>query len=418
MFLSRSLAPSFLFALSLLVLVPAEAGAAEPPADDEVEASSPSGHYIESDIPGRSGVFRSVGESTARTFDKVEGKLQDVDGRLAKMALSVGLAGAAVDTERLALWSAKLDARSDTFGYEFDGVQVRLNQMQMAYQDAFEAALQRAIEGLAAEGKTGIVACAPKTGSALGALAGGGPGGTVAGPSTDHCPGTDFSQEIARRWDSDELLEERVLEIVGGDLGPLVIGVAPDGAPVEFGGALAAGGWPAITNYEEPGDVLGLTGQAPAGGTWLLPADLVISMPELAEVLDRLDELAGEARGELQDIVKALPRDESGNLVQDEASLPRIEGVQAKARGIRAFSEEGRAQVGGALWESLAKLRKKGKKAGWADVGLCLNPPGFGGCVGDDVSDAVADVLASDKKLAGRLKEILAGLTAPDVAVP
>lgn len=413
MFLSRSLASSAVFALSLSALTPGLAHA-----EDEAEIPDPSGHYIESEIPGRSGVFRSVGESTARTFAKVEGNLQDIDGRLAKMALSVGLAGSAVDADSASLWNAKMEARSDTFGYEFEGVQVRLNQMQVAYQEAFEGALQRAIDGLAAEGSTGIVPCVPKSGSALGALAGGGPGGASAGPSTDHCLGTDFSQEIARRWDADDVLEERVLEIVGGDLGPLVIGVDPDGAPLEYGSPLAAGGWPAITTYEEPGQVIGLTGQVPAGATWLLPADLVISMPEMAEVLDRVDELSSGARSDLQGIVKALPRDDAGNLLQDEANLPRIQAVQNKARGIRTFSDEGRAQVGAALWEALIKLRKKGKKAGWSDVGLCLNPPGFGGCEGTDVTDVVAEALAGDKKLTARLQEITEGLAVPDVSVP
>ena len=69
--------------------------------------------------------------------------------------------------------------------------------------------------------------------------------------------------EIARRWDGDAALEERLLEIVGGDLGPLVIGVDDAGNPVNYGGALANGGWPAITTYDETAPVVGVVGHNP-----------------------------------------------------------------------------------------------------------------------------------------------------------
>jgi hypothetical protein len=396
-------------AAAAMFLVPTAALAEEP---------APAGHYIESSIPESSSAFRSVSESTSRTFEKVEKTLQEVDGRLAKMALSIGLAGEAVGTDPASLWDAKLDARSDTFSYEFGGIQVRLNQTQEGYEAAFRAALERALAALAAEGTSPVVPCTPKRGSALGALAGGGPGGAAAGPSTEHCPGPDLSQEIARRWDSDAVLQERLLQIVGGELGPIVIGLNEGGEPIEYGGALAAGGWPRVTTYSEPGAVLPLAGQSPAGATWLHPADLVVSMPELAEALDTIDTLADDARSRLQDVVAALPRDANGQLLQDEEHLGRIQAVQNKARGIRSFTDTSRAEVGAALWETLARLRKKGKKAGWADVGLCLNPAGFGGCEGTDVTDVVAEALAADKKLTARLEALRDDLVVPDVSVP
>jgi|GEM_PF-1672479 len=407
------LAARSITALSLLAL--GSLGGLSPAhAEDE---ATPVGHYIESEIPGHSSVFRSVGESTARTFDQVEGNLQAVDGQLAKMALSVGLVGGAVDADAASLWKSRLDARSATFGYEFNGVQVRLNQMQVAYEEAFTAAMQRALDALAAEGKAGVVPCTAKKQSAMEAMAAGGPGATT-GATTTHCPGSDFTQEIARRWDSDPVLEERMLEVVGGELGPLVVGMGSGGEPMEYSAALGAGGWPKITEYDEAGNVLALTGQGAPGGSWLHPADLVLSMPELAEALDTIDTLSSAARAELQETVKALPRDANGDLIQDEASMPRIEAVQSKARGIREFTDGSRAQVGALVWATLSKARKKGKKDGWADVGVCLNPPGFGGCSGLDASDMAAEVLAGDKKLTAALAELTEGLVGPDVAVP
>lgn len=396
-----------LAATSALLALPGVASA-----EDEAEPA-PRGHYVEADIPERSTAFKSVSESTSRTFEKVEARLQEVDGRLAKMALSVGLAGASVETDTASLWESKLDARSDTFGYEFNGIQARLNQSQVAYEEAFRSALQRAVTGLQSETPGAIVPCIPTKGSAMDALAAGGPGGSSATSSRKHCPGTDFSMEIARRWDGDSALEERLLEIVGGDLGPLVIGVDGEGNPVNYGGALANGGWPAITTYDEAASVVGVVGQDAAGTTWLHPADLVITMPELAEALDQVDAMADEARAKLKETIDGLPRDEAGLLLEKDVQV-----VRAKARGISAFTEASRAELGAALWASLAKLRKKGKKDGWSDVGLCLNPPGFGGCEGDDKTDEVAEVLGGEKKLAAKLAEIREALTAPDVAVP
>ncbi len=170
--------------------------------------------------------------------------------------------------------------------------------------------------------------------------------------------------------------------------------------------------------FGEKGQVAAIVGQGEPGATWLHPADLLIAMPELAEALDQVDALADDARAKLQEIVAGLPRDADGALIQNEETLPRIQAVQNKARGIRTFTDASRAELGAAVWESLAKLRKKGKKAGWMDVGLCLNPPGFGGCEGEDVTDAVAEVLGGDRKLSARLSEVREGLKGPDVSVP
>ena len=382
----------------------------------EQDGPAPRGHYIEASIPAASTAFRSIGESTSRTFGKVEATLEQTDGGLARMDLSLALARPAVADATHDLWTSKLDARSETFSYEFKGVQARLDQVSVAYDEAFAAALTRAVDELTAEDPAPIVPCTPKKTSALGALAAGGPGGGA--KATDNgCPGTDFSQEIARRWDGDPVLEEQLLQIVAGDLGPLTIGYSEAGEPIEYGGALATGGWPKISTYADPAEVVPVEGQGPAGDAWLLPADLVTDMPELAEALDRIDEVAAAAREELSAAAAALPRDDVGNLAQDDATLAKVKAIQTRARGLRTFTEDARAKVGEALWATLAKARRKGKKDGWNDVGLCLNPEVFGGCAGEDKTAEVAEALGADKKLAKALTEITAGLSAPDVSL-
>ena len=217
--------------LPLLLLAAAAFGPSSGHAEDAAEAEEVRGHYDKAAIPERSSVFKSIGESSSRTFEKVEKALQRTDGALAKSDLSVALARGAVDDGAWQLGKAKLDARSETFSYEFKGIQGRLDQVGAAYEEAFGAALERALAGLASEKPGAIVECSPKAGgSALDALASGGPGGSAdKGPA---CPGTNFTDEIARRWDGDEELETRLLDVVGGDLGPLIIGLGADGQPL------------------------------------------------------------------------------------------------------------------------------------------------------------------------------------------
>jgi len=391
------------FVLLALAFAPAAS------AQDAEPAEEVRGHYDKEAIPAASSVFKSIGESSARTFEKVEANLQRTDGALAKMDLSVALARGAVDTGAWDLAKAKLDARSDTFAYEFKGIQGRFDQVGVAYEEAFGAALERALAGLTAEKPGAIVECRPKQTSALEALGGGAPGASA--KKADPCPGTNFTDEIARRWDGDAELEERLLDVVGGDLGPLIIGMGADG-PIEYGGELDGRGWPAITAYEEPDAVLAVQGQG--GATWIHPADLTVAFPELAEALDRINTLAADSRSVLSDAAAALPRDPAtGNLVQDDATLAKVDTIQNAAKGIRGFTEDKRAEIGALLWAALNKSRKKGKKGGWSDAGICVNPPAFGGCAGTDVTDAVADFLGSDKKLQAALTELMESLEAP-----
>ena len=390
----------------LPVLLLAALPLASPAWAQDAEPAEVRGHYDTDAIPGRSSVFKSIGESSARTFEAVEGTLQKTDGSLAKMDLSVALARGAVDGGAWDLSRAQLDARSETFAYEFKGIQARFDQVGAAYEDAFGAALERAVAVLGEESPGAIIPCAETAGSALGALAG--PG--AAAPKAK-CPGTDFTQEIARRWDGDTVLEERLLDVVGGDLGPLVIGVGPQGAPIEYGAPLDARGWPAITGYTEPAGSLAVGGQG--GSTWVHPADLTVAFPELAEALDRIDALAATARAVLSAAAAALPRDDVGRLLQDDATLARVEAIQIRAKAIRVFTEDQRAAVGALLWTALNKGRKKGKKDGWSGAGLCLNPPAFGGCEGADVTDVVADFLGGDKKLQAALTALMDELSAP-----
>lgn len=392
------------------------AAAAFSPSLGQAQDATPAearGHYDREAIPERSSLFKSIGESSNRTFEEVEKTLQRTDGALAKGYLSTALVRGAVDDAAWKLGQARLDARSETFSYEFKGIQGRFDQVGAAYEEAFGAALERALAALVAEKPGAIVECSPKAASALDALAGGGPGGKADAGSG--CPGTDFTDEIARRWDADEQLENRLLDVVGGDLGPLVIGVNAEGEPIEYGSALDAHGWPKITSYSDPDTVLAVGGIGGVG--WVHPADLTVAFPELAEALDRIDELAAAARASLSTAAGELPRDELGNLLQDEATMARVELIQNKAKGVRLFTEDSRAAVGELLWAVMNKGRKKGKKAGWADAGICLNPQAFGGCEGADVTDAVADFLGSDKKLQAALTEVREGLSGPDATL-
>lgn len=58
-----------------------------------------------------------------------------------------------------------------------------------------------------------------------------------------------------------------------------------------------------------------------------------------------------------------------------------------------------RQRVGAALFEALDRARKKGRRAGWFEVQICVNPGAWGGCGRGNVTGEAVDVLIEDSKL-------------------
>lgn len=350
------------------------------PALAEEAAPEAAGHFDRDAIVSASAVFRGLAERQGKALRPLERDLARTDKALAGLDMALALTEGAIDQAQHELWAARLDERSTRFGSEFGVIQEQLDQRGLAYEQAFEDALQRALAVMAVEGEEVVECTAAAASNDPFALTG--PGGQSAEVK---CPGADVSAKLAAAWDADAELT-MALDAIDGE------------------------SWAAVTTYVEPQTPLALGGAA-AGATWIHPPDLVDSIPEGIELVDATTERTDEGR---QQLIAA--RDGLDPKAADAEA--KVEAIRGKARGLREWSEARKTDVGGVLWAAVDKARRKGKKAGWSDVGVCLNPPDWGGCEGRDVTEEVSDVLVEDKKLSKALQILLENLGRPDVSLP
>jgi len=353
---------------ALLVLLAAPAAAQD---------TDTSPWYDKDTITSSSAAFGGVSSALQKSYLPLERQVSRTDSLLAELDLSLALSSGVVEPAQHKLWTARLNERSGVFGPEFEAVQARIQDLEIEFEGAFQSALDRALAVLASEGIIAVACDAPAP-----ALGGIGPG--FAG-GQGKCAGEDLSPRIAGLWDADATLK--------ADLD-----------------AAMARAWPTVSTYQDQALAVVTAGQEP-GATWLSAADLAGSVPEVIEYIDAVDRLADIARKDLRRTYQELDRD-------SEQWKELSETVRARARGIRAFAEASKAKAGSELFAALERARRKGRKAGWDDVVICLNPGGWGGCEGADRSDEVAEAIHADKKLSRALAKLLAALQGPDVSVP
>ncbi len=338
-------------------------------------------HYDPDAVAAASSVFRAVAEEAQTGLSAVEGSVSGTDGALADLDLGLALSLGAVDTRFHKLWRARLDERSTRFGTEFRAVQEAIYGFETASERAFSAALERSLAALVAE-NGGLPTECVASGGVLATLTG--PGGPSDSKQTS-CPGEDRSVELAGLWDQDQALQEAAA-------------------------AIRAWEWPQITTYREAEPALAL-GQASVAEGWIAPADLVHQLPEVVEVLDTIEHRANKARAALIEARNALDPEAEG-------AEERVAAIRDRAKGIRHYLTSMRKALGVELWAAVDRARKKGKKRGWSEVGLCPNPPAWGGCEGLDRTDAVAEVALSDKKLQKKAVALLESLGHPETSLP
>ncbi|HCP48539.1 MAG TPA: hypothetical protein DIU15_21050 [Deltaproteobacteria bacterium] len=347
------------------------------PLSSALAAGSASGHYNRDEVASSSAVFRGFANNLQQVYGPIDDRVRRVDGLLADLDLNLALTAGHVDQAHHDLWSARLDERSTRFGPEFEAVQELSYSVQDQSTRAFEQALQRALETLASASDLDLEPCVESSSSI-------GPMGALGG-SASTCPGIDQSQSIAALWDKDSQLRQ--------DL---------DG--------INSAQWPAVTTYNDSPSPLGLKDKA-AVGQWLSPAQLARGIPEAVQILETIGERAQAGRDTLWSALRAAPED------KDQAAELK-QAIRTRAKRIRDYSAAQQAALGVVLWSTLDRARKKGKKAGWSDVALCINPTGWGGCEGTDRTDEVLDALYDDKKLTRQLETLLNDLPRPDVALP
>ena len=334
-------------------------------------------HYDKDQVTAASKAFLSVAADLQEAYLPLEQSLSRTDSLLAELDLNLALSKGAVDAAQHKLWSARLDERSGVFGPEFEAIQLRIQELEAGFEVSFQGALDRALTKLKADGVE-PAPCAAKA-AGIAAMAPGFASGKA------KCPGEDVSLKIASMWDNDPQLTAQLA-------------------------ALIEPAWPGVTSYSESAPSVA-TGGFAGNNDWLSPANLGAAIPEAIELIDAIERMAAKSRNALRASYQGLDREAPGFKEQRLA-------VSALAKGIRSFSEDAKKAAGEALFESLNRVRRKGRKAGWSEVTVCLNPTGWEGCSGTDRTDDVAEAMVADRKLQKALAKLLEGLEPPSVELP
>lgn len=334
-------------------------------------------YYVPDEVIESSEILQDSFRRSGEAYGPVDAAFSRTNRALGALDRNLAVTPGAIDAAQHQLWQAYLDERATLFTEEADAVQAQIDRLQVVYIDGSAEAIDRAGLALAAYGYTPVVECAATSPPSIQDITG--PG---ARSPTAECEGANVSERIAKLLDADE----------------------------EYGAAvrtMTEESWPSITTYSTPQPALNLSG-VPDGSTWVSPSDLVESVPEAIEYLDAVESEAARGRAELLD--------EKRSLSQDDPDLSaKLHSIRSRAIALREWGEARKAELGTRLWTGLDRARKKGKKEGWADVGVCMNPEGWGGCSGLDVTETVADVMVDDRKLRKDLADLLEALESPAV---
>lgn len=165
------------------------------------------------------------------------------------------------------------------------------------------------------------------------------------------CEGEDLNPALAAALDADAALAARLDEITGR-------------------------AWPEVRLEPSPQEVVPISGTARS--------------IQLAAVANKF--LGARLRAHADELDATLEQ------LQDRLDAGDA-AARAKAEQARADMDAAVARDGEALRAAVAaSLERNARKGAPAEVGWCANPTPLGGCVGEDVTAAVAAILAGDKK--------------------
>jgi hypothetical protein len=171
------------------------------------------------------------------------------------------------------------------------------------------------------------------------------------------CEGTDLAPRIGQHMDGDEQLQADVQEILALE-------------------------WPGFALQGSTQPVIPVTG-----------VGSFVDLDTLTDALIR--ERIAQAKARHAQALESIEAD----LEEGETQAVR-DAALGKAQDFRVIYEQEMVGLGEELFtameSALPRLQKKGAPAA---VGVCANPPGLGGCAGEDVTEQLVPLLLSDKKL-------------------
>ena len=294
------------------------------------------GHYHPDVVAQRSVTFGRAAAAAGPSFENAQNQLRIVGEEIAELEQGVLLLGADAPHETQ-IWSEGV--RKEVTG-RFLQIQRHVDLLQDDYSRVFGEALDRA---LASVGSSKDVRECKSSGGIQSIMRRGG---------VNTCDGEDLNAPLVAAIDADKRLIADIDEI--------------NGVP-----------WPQLTVDGKPQPVAALTGKTRwVSSGAVVPVYASGSVKRRQDVLDR----------ELAPLADLMSQGDSSAI--------------ERGRQLRFAYENEMALDGDILWTAAQLALEKAEKKGGAltEVGVCANPVSMGGCVGEDVTAQVLEILAADRK--------------------
>jgi len=299
------------------------------------------GHYDPAEIARQSEQYARAADAAGATFRDRSAAVEVVARGLVQYEEALDLLGDRAPADQ----RERQAALEKAFHREKAVLQAFAGTMMDDFDSEFSAALDRVAPDDAVACQTMI-----PTGKAL-------PGMPAPMKKNPECPGEDLSARLAQKIDQDPALKTAIDEILALE-------------------------WPQVTVPDTP--------QAPVGPSerWIAVQPWFRAVaPSRLKAIDRADE---DAR---------LPIEAA---LEDDPTTDEMRALVDDAKAIDARTASARAQLAAPTLAAIARWNdKKAKKD--LDVGLCANPIPFGGCTGQDATQAIGPQLREDKKVARTL---------------
>ena len=344
-------------------------------------------------------------QSGSRLFGEVAAASQKNNERVQREVVTTGSAldelgdGLESARQRFGAAPADLEARHAELAARFDADWQALNEfvdrLVTDTDRAFMDTLARHVTAIEEREGVTLATCEPPQGML----------GMAMGQSS--CEGRDVSAELVAAFDADVALAEAVQEITSRT-------------------------WPSVRAARQAVPSVGLAdgGAVDESTVGFSPAVLYADQEFFTPVSQAIEEAYAMASHELQAAQDALEADrymfaeESGLLIESDRKL-RLADMQADLERLQAASEVltrwRTVAVAGAMalaWELAAAKGDKVAGAAGADaVSVCLQPGDLGGCTGPDVTAAVGEYLAGQKKVVKAVEKYAEGIAGPELGL-
>lgn len=317
-------------------------------------------HYVQDSVVEASARVQAGEVVVQQAFQLAKQRVSRADRAIADGVDAIALSSGRIVPLVAAPSHLVLQSRSELLATEFDRLDAALGGNLRDRSASLRSAIARAVERLRVDG--GYDALRECSAEAV-------------------CVGPDLSHELADLLDQDPAFQ-------------------PPSPSVEA---------VVVTMFDAPASALPLGLGAREPGQWIMPAVLAISVPSVQRALDRVHDLASDARHELHKRASSPPA--------DPAQLRDWEDrIDFAADTILEFTDRSSREIGELLFQSVQRNAPTVDWPAFEDLGVCVNPTDWGGCVGEDLTGDLVEGLRNDEELDSLLRTLLDSLRSPDIS--